>query len=63
MDGLFHRSRASQDRPFRKGIEDFSLKITQHVYDFHQNIFAIGLFILEIWHPKSQDRLPSKFPG
>jgi hypothetical protein len=47
---------------FEKGIEHFSRNITQHIHDFHQYIFALGSSILEIPHPKSRDRLPSKFP-
>jgi hypothetical protein len=46
-----------------KGIEHFSLNITQHSYHFHQCKFAIRSFIHEIRHSKSHDRLHSKFPG
>jgi hypothetical protein len=35
---LFHRSAASQDLPFRKEIEPFSLHVTQHLRHFHQYI-------------------------
>jgi hypothetical protein len=59
----FHRSIASQSNPFGKWIEHFSLNIIQHIHHFHQYILAIGSSILEIWHPKSHDRLHSKFLG
>jgi hypothetical protein len=63
MYKVFHQSLASQDLPFRKGIEHFSLNITHDIHRFHQYIFAIGSSILEIAHPKSQDQLLPNFPG
>jgi hypothetical protein len=38
-----------------KGIEHFSLNVTQHIRHFHQYIVAIGSSILEIPCPKSHD--------
>jgi hypothetical protein len=46
-----------------KGIEHFSLNVTQHIHHFHRYSFAIGSSILKIPHPRSHDRLPSKIHG
>jgi hypothetical protein len=62
MQGV-HGSAVSQIDRLETGIEHFNLNITQHIHYFHYYILAIGSFILEIWHAKSQDRPPAKFPG